>query len=67
MKMENIIRMFAGVVILSSLTLAQLHDPRWLWLTAFVGFNLLQSSITGFCPLEIVLRKLGLGGSCCAK
>ncbi len=67
MKMENIIRMFAGVVILSSLTLAQFHDPRWLWLTAFVGFNLLQSSITGFCPLEIVLRKLGLGGSCCAK
>ncbi|HAR41082.1 MAG TPA: DUF2892 domain-containing protein, partial [Bdellovibrionales bacterium] len=36
----------------------QLHSPYWLWFTAFVGANLLQSSMTDFCPLEIVLRKL---------
>jgi hypothetical protein len=67
MKRERIIRMFAGTVILTSLALAHYHSPNWLWLTAFVGFNLLQSSFTNFCPLEIVLKKLGVGeGSCCS-
>ena len=64
MKRERIIRMFAGTVILTSLALAHYHSPNWLWLTAFVGFNLLQSSFTKFCPLEIILKKLGVGGSC---
>jgi hypothetical protein len=34
---------------------------HWLWLTAFVGFNLLQSAFTGFCPAERVLRRMGVG------
>ena len=41
----------------------------WLWFAAFVGFNLFQSSFTNFCPLEMILKKLGVGrdaGSCCA-
>jgi hypothetical protein len=42
-----------------------MHSPYWLWVTAFAGFNLLQSSFTNFCPLETVLKKLGVGGSCC--
>ena len=63
--MEMIIRRFAGSFILVSLVLAHYHSPYWLWFTAFVGFNLLQSSFTRFCPLEIILRKLGVGGSCC--
>lgn len=69
MKTESIIRMFAGIVILGSLVLAHFVNPHWHWLTAFVGFNLLQSSITGFCPLEIVLKKTGMGsgGTCCGK
>lgn len=58
MKIENQIRAFAGVFILVSLTLAHYHSENWLWFTAFVGANLLQSSITKFCPLEIVLKKL---------
>lgn len=58
MTIENKIRAFAGTFILASLALAQFHSPNWLWFTAFVGVNLLQSSITKFCPLEIVLRKL---------
>lgn len=67
MKMETIIRRFAGTFILGSLALAHYHHRNWLWFTAFVGFNLLQSSFTGFCPLEIILRKLGVGkGSCCS-
>lgn len=65
--MERIIRAFAGIVILVSLTLAHYYTPNWLWLTAFVGFNLLQSSITNFCPLDLILKALGVKGSCCQK
>jgi hypothetical protein len=61
MSLERYIRMFAGIFVLASFGLAQIHDPRWLWFTAFVGFNLLQSSFTCFCPLELLLKKLGLG------
>ncbi len=64
MKMHLIIRRFAGIFILASLLLAHYHSAYWLWFTAFVGFNLLQSSFTNFCPLEIVLKKFGMGGSC---
>lgn len=63
MKMNLIIRRFAGVFILVSLALAHFHSQNWLWMTAFVGFNLLQSSFTNFCPLEIILRKCGVGES----
>ena len=68
MSLENIIRAFAGTVILVSLALGVaasplFHSANWLWLTAFVGFNLLQSSFTRRCPLETVLRKLGVKSS----
>lgn len=72
MSLENIIRAFAGSVILVSLALGAAASPlyqssNWLWLTTFVGFNLLQSSFTGLCPLETVLRKLGVksAGAAC--
>lgn len=67
MKLENAIRALAGTMILASLALAHYVSPHWLWLTAFVGANLLQSAFTGFCPAETVLKKLGAGkgGSCC--
>ena len=61
--MEMIIRRVAGTFVLGSLVLAHYHSRYWLWFTAFVGFNLLQSSFTNFCPLEIILRKLGVGGA----
>ena len=68
MTLERYIRLFAGIFILTSLTLAHYHSQNWLWFTAFVGFNLFQSSLTCFCPLEIILKKLGVGkaaaGSC---
>ncbi|MCL4744011.1 MAG: DUF2892 domain-containing protein [Burkholderiaceae bacterium] len=68
MNIENVIRMFAGTVILVSLALGVaaspvFHSPNWLWLTAFVGANLLQSAFTRLCPLETILRKLGLRNS----
>jgi hypothetical protein len=65
--MEMIIRRFAGTFILVSLPLAHYDSPYWLWFTAFVGFNLLQSSFTNFCPLEIILKKLGVGNCCCSE
>lgn len=58
MTIENKIRAFAGTFILISLALAHYHSPNWLWMTAFVGANLLQSSFTKFCPLEIILKKI---------
>jgi len=67
MKMEMIIRRFAGSFVLISLVLARYHSPYWLWFTAFVGFNLLQSSFTHFCPLEIILRRVGVGCASCAS
>ena len=65
MKMHMLIRRIAGSFILLSLALAHYHSPYWLCFTAFVGFNLLQSSFTNFCPMEMLLRKLGVGGACC--
>jgi Inner membrane protein YgaP-like, transmembrane domain len=53
---ERLIRRFAGGFILTSLLLAWWVDPKWLAFTAFVGLNLLQSSFTGVCPLEMILR-----------
>ena len=57
---ERIVRTVAGSMVLLSIALSQLHNTNWLWLTAFVGFNLLQSSITRFCPLEWGLKKAGV-------
>lgn len=75
MTIERIIRILAGVMILLSLALAHgfgqidLTKLSWLWLTAFVGLNLLQSGFTGFCPPEKLLKKMGFksanDGSCC--
>jgi hypothetical protein len=63
LRMHMIIRRFAGIFILVSLVLARFHSPHWLWFTAFVGFNLLQSSFTNFCPLEMILKKFGVAAS----
>jgi len=59
MSIDRIVMAFAGAMILVSLALAQLFSPWWLALTAFVGLNLLQSAFTGFCPLALILKKLG--------
>lgn len=60
MNIDRAVFAFAGTLVLLSLALAHFVSPLWLWLTAFVGLNLLQSSVTGFCPAAIVLRKLGM-------
>ncbi len=59
MSIDRIVLAFAGTVILASLGLSQVHSENWLWLTAFVGANLFQSSFTGFCPLASLLKAAG--------
>lgn len=59
MSIDRIVLAFAGTMVLLSLVLGYFVSPYWLFLAAFVGLNLLQSSFTGFCPLAIILRKLG--------
>lgn len=59
MKTENLVRILAGSMTLLSVALAHFVSPWWLLLTCFVGLNLIQSAITGFCPPTLVLRKLG--------
>lgn len=58
MTLENSIRLLAGTFVLMSLLLAQVHSPYWLLFTTFVGLNLVQSSFTGFCPAEKILKRL---------
>ena len=65
MNTNRMVRMFAGIFILASLALGVPESPifvskYFLWFTVFVGFNLLQSSFTRFCPLEIMLKKSGV-------
>ncbi|MDO9048721.1 MAG: DUF2892 domain-containing protein [Methylobacter sp.] len=60
MTIDRVVFAVAGSFILISLLLAHYHSELWLWFTAFVGANLLQSAFTGFCPMAILLKKLGV-------
>ncbi len=60
MTLDRAVMAVAGSFILLSLLLAHVHSQYWLWFTAFVGVNLLQSAFTGFCPMAIFLKKLGI-------
>lgn len=59
MTIDRLVVAFAGSFILISLVLSQLHHPYWLFFTAFVGANLLQSAFTGFCPMAKILKAFG--------
>jgi hypothetical protein len=60
MTVDRAVRLMAGVMVLVSLALARWVSPNWLWLTAFVGLNLLQSAFTNWCPAMTFFRKMGL-------
>jgi hypothetical protein len=70
MTIERVVRILAGFFIMLSLALthfsgsADLTQISWLWFTAFVGFNLFQSGITRFCPMDIMLKKAGVKPGC---
>jgi len=60
MNIDRVVMAFAGSVVTLSVALAYFLSPWWLLLTLFVGLNPLQSAFTGFCPLAIILRRLGV-------
>lgn len=70
MNTERLIRIIAGSFILLSLALAAVYNdvsltqPTWLWFTAFVGLNLLQSGFTRWCLMERILHRLGVKSGC---
>lgn len=70
MSAERMTRIFAGIFILISLSLGVEGSPlfvskNFLWFTVFVGFNLLQSGFSNFCPLTMMLKKFGFKSSSC--
>ena len=68
MTVERGVRLMAGVmVLLSSLLLAHYFSLYWLWLTAFVGLNLLQSAFTNWCPAMSIFRAIGMKDANCGR
>jgi hypothetical protein len=59
MSIDRLVMAFAGAMILVSVALTHYHHANWMWLTVFVGANMLQASFTGFCPLAFILKKIG--------
>jgi len=60
MTVERAVRLLAGVMVLGSIALAHWVSGYWLWLTAFAGFNLLQSAFTNWCPAMSIFKSIGL-------
>ena len=67
MTIDEALRAIAGTFLLISLALAHYVNPNWLWFTAFIGVNLLQSAFTRWCPMMTILKKAGVKTSreCC--
>ena len=66
MNLDRAVMAFAGVMILASVVLVHFVSPWWLLFTAFIGLNMLQASLTGFCPAAMVFKALGVKGGGCA-
>jgi hypothetical protein len=60
MSIDRAVLAFAGLMVLLSLLLTHFVHPYFIWFTAFIGVNMLQSAFTGFCPAAMIFRKLGL-------
>lgn len=64
MSLDRSVMMFAGVMVLLSVLLTTFVSPYFVWFTVFIGVNLIQSSITGFCPAASVFKRLGVKSGC---
>ena len=64
MSLDRSVLAFAGIMVLLSVVLTAFVSPLFVWLTVFVGLNMLQSAFTGFCPAAMVFRKLGVKPGC---
>ncbi|MFC3208950.1 YgaP family membrane protein [Aquamicrobium soli] len=67
MTLDRAVMMFAGLIVLVSLALGFYVSPWWYLLNAFVGLNLMQASVTGFCPAATIFGKLGIKAGCAFK
>lgn len=67
MSLDRLVMAFAGFVVLVSLALGHFVHPYWLFLTAFAGINMIQASVTGFCPAAMVFKLLGAKSGVCFK
>ena len=64
MTLDRVVLAFAGSMLLLSLLLTYYVSPYFVWLTVFVGLNLLQSAFTGVCPAAAIFRKFGVKPGC---
>ncbi len=64
MTLDKAVLAFAGLIVLLGVLLAYLVHPYWIGLTIFAGLNMIQASITGFCPAAIIFKKLGVKSGC---
>lgn len=64
MSIDRSVLMFAGVMVLLSVVLTAWVSPLFVWFTVFIGANLIQSSVTGFCPAASVFKRLGARKGC---
>lgn len=67
MTVERGLRLMAGVMVLLSIALTYYVSHYWMWLTAFIGLNLLQSAFTNWCPAMAILRAFGLKDAVCVS
>lgn len=64
MSLDRSVMLFAGCMVLLSVVLTTLVSPHFIWFTVFIGLNLIQSSITGFCPAAKLFRAAGIKPGC---
>ena len=67
MSIDRAVLAFAGLMVLLSLLLTHFVHPGFVWVTVFIGVNMLQSAFTGFCPAAMIFRKLGFNTGCAFK
>ncbi len=67
MNLDRAVMAFAGIMILVSVALSYFISPWWWLLTAFIGLNLLQASVTRFCPVAMLFKKFGVPSGCAFK
>lgn len=60
MNLDRAVMAFAGIMVIVSLLLTQYVSANWMWFTAFIGLNLLQASLTGFCPAAMLFKAFGV-------
>ncbi len=63
MSIERGVLILAGIMVMLTTLLAMFHSPNWAWFTLFIGFNVFQSALTGFCPAAIIMKKMGMKSS----